>query len=92
MMTSVSYYWNDSIDKAKKFGSQKEIGFLAQDIQPLIPEAISVGRDGYLNFDITKVIPILVEAQKSSQEKIKSLESLVSDLIKRITELEKKVV
>jgi hypothetical protein len=40
------------------------IGFIAQEVQEVIPEAVSPMNDGTLTIDYSKIIPVLVEAVK----------------------------
>jgi hypothetical protein len=43
---------------------QNYVGFVAQDVQKVFPEAVTVGKDGYLNFDMHPVNVALVNAVK----------------------------
>lgn len=93
-------YFNYSEGNARKHSSDVEyVGFVAQDVQPLLPEAVSEGKDGYLNLDMHIINVALVNAVKEQQvllngqqkqietqnEKIARLEKLVESLIQEKT-------
>ena len=65
-----TYTWND---KSNKEGD--DVGVIAQEIQEVIPEAVTVRGDGYLAVDYHKIIPLLVEAVKELTEKVQALEA-----------------
>lgn len=53
----------------------KDIGFLAQDVETIIPEAVMTDDEGKKLINYTAVIPYLVEAIKDLQGQIERLES-----------------
>ena len=77
-----SYY------KLKKDESEKQkIGLLAQDIEKVFPELVSES-NGIKSINYQGLVPVLINALKEQEEKIKfqegkllRLESLVQDLI-----------
>lgn len=50
------------------------VGFIAQDVKKHIPEAVTEGADGYLNFDMHAINVALVNAVKTLDSKVKALE------------------
>jgi len=56
-------------------GSELQAGFIAQDLQEVIPEVVSEDKNGYLGVNYSGVIPYLVEAIKELKEEIKDLKS-----------------
>lgn len=52
-----------------------EAGFIAQEVQEVIPEVVSEDKNGYLGINYSGVIPYLVEAVKELKEEIKDLKS-----------------
>ncbi len=54
--------------------SGRYIGFVAQEVQPVVPEAVSEAR-GLLSVSYTSIIPLLVEAIKEQQAMIDMLRS-----------------
>ena len=64
-----TYTWNE---KSNKEG--EDVGVIAQEVQEVLPEAVTVRGDGYLAVDYHKIIPLLVEAVKELTEKVATLE------------------
>lgn len=50
-----------------------DVGLVAQEVQKVLPEAVSRGSDGYLRLDYEKVIPLLVEAVKELANEVEWL-------------------
>lgn len=61
------------IDK-NKYGEGLDIGFIAEDVYPIVPEATGTMNDGFIYFDAVKLIPILTKAIQEQQALIKALE------------------
>lgn len=60
-----------------------QIGFLAQDIQKIIPEAVVEPANGDpLGMKYNELIPVLVKAIQEQQKKIDELEKMVKSLQK----------
>lgn len=55
--------------------SELEAGFIAQEVQEVIPEVVSEDKNGYLGINYSGIIPYLVEAVKELKEEIKDLKS-----------------
>lgn len=55
--------------------SELQAGFIAQEIQEVIPEVVSEDKNGYLGVNYSGVVPYLVEAIKELKEEIKELKS-----------------
>ena len=61
----------------------KSIGFIAQQIQKVLPEVVSEDNNGYLGVNYSGVTAVLVEA-------IREQSSIISDLESRLSKLENK--
>jgi hypothetical protein len=64
-------YLQSDINSSKY--TDDRIGLIAQDIQTVYPELVSVDNNGYLGVDYIGMIPILVEAIKEQQVQINDL-------------------
>lgn len=53
--------------------SGKDVGVLAQDVQHVLPEAVSEGSDGYLRVDYEKLVPVLIGAVKVLKNEVEWL-------------------
>jgi len=78
-LNPVSFTW-------KKFPEKgKELGFIAQEVQLLIPELIKEATDAEksLAMDYTKLAPVLVSAIQEQQKQIDELKKEIAELKKR---------
>ena len=69
-----TFDWNE---KSNKTGH--DVGLIAQEIEQVLPEAVTTRDNGYLAVDYHKVVPLLVEAIKELSAKVESLEQKLSD-------------
>jgi hypothetical protein len=76
-LQGVSFHWKDK-EEDKKYGLMR--GFIAQDVQKVIPEWVKTGNDGFLVIDKVGVEAILVEAIKELKEKNDMLERRIYNL------------
>ena len=60
--------------------TKREVGVIAQDVEKVLPEAVSDGADGYKRVDYTKLVPLLIEAVKEQQTQIETLKQEVETL------------
>ena len=58
-------------------------GFIAQDVQKAIPEAVGQGKDGYLTLQDRAITAALVNAIKEQQKEIEDLQQQVKQLSKQ---------
>jgi hypothetical protein len=67
-LRGVEFDWNSG----EQVGTH-DVGLIAQDVEAVLPEAVTTQEDGYKNLAYTKVIPLLVEAMKEQQTMIEAL-------------------
>ena len=79
-LRGVSYDWKKDAFPEKQFSREKQIGFIAQEIEQGFPELVSTGADGYKGVDYARLTPVLVEAVKELHEMNKKLADRVLDL------------
>lgn len=68
------YEWND---KMKELTGRTgfEYGVIAQDVQEVFPDIVTLEDDGYLAVDYVQFVPILIEAIRELKTEIDSLKS-----------------
>jgi hypothetical protein len=71
-LNPVAFDWNETNDT--------DIGFIAQDIESIIPETVITNWDSQLIFRQEKIIPILVKAIQEQNSLIKALEQRIINL------------
>jgi Chaperone of endosialidase len=64
-LRGVSYDWKDK----DRFGSARQIGFIAQEVEPIVPEVVTSGGT-YKSLNYGNLTAIIVEAIKALNEKI----------------------
>lgn len=74
----VNYFWKTEEFPEKKFSNDKQIGFIAQDIEKIYPEVVITDDNGYKSVDYSRLTPILVEAMKEQQKLIEVLTQKVA--------------
>ena len=88
-LNSVQFNWRE------KRKGKHDIGFIAQEVQEIIPEIVNEIPDlenkdnKYLGVEYSKVVPILVEAVKEQQEQINKQNVVIDKQQKQIDELKK---
>lgn len=76
-------------DNTRQLPSDSElVGFVAQDVQEVFPEAVNEGADGYLDFNIHSINVAMVNAIKELKLQNGELAKEVSDLKSRLEDLE----
>jgi hypothetical protein len=60
--------------------SSKHLGFIAQDVQEVLPESVSEMKGGLLGLETTAIIPVLVKAIQEQQAMIEELKAKVAAL------------
>ena len=70
----------------------RQVGFIAQDVENVIPEIVSKNREGYYSISYGSVTPLLVEAIKEQQKLIENQQSEIDQLEKLVNKLIKDMV
>ena len=69
-LRGVYYDW---IDK-KKFNDRKQVGFIAQEVEEVVPELVITNSEGFKSVNYNQSVSLLVEAIKEQQSMIKQLQ------------------
>ena len=84
-ITPIKFRWNELGAKYSGQSTERDfIGFSAQDVRKVIPEATWISKDDYLGFDDRPVIAAAVCA-------IKELHAIIKKQDERIEQLEEKL-
>ncbi|MBN8703604.1 MAG: tail fiber domain-containing protein [Bacteroidetes bacterium] len=100
-LDGIYYNWKYKEFPAKKFTEQRQIGFIAQEVEKVYPELIFTDNEGYKYLNYASMTPVLVEAIKEQQLMIIDLQkkldvasakaSKVDALEGRLNELQKSI-
>lgn len=86
-MRGVSYKWKQDKYPEQEFDEQTHIGFIAQELQELLPSVVMTDRDGYMSVDYSRLTPLLVEAVKELKAENDRLSSELSEIKALLREL-----
>jgi len=76
-LTGVRFDWNkDSYAHLQGH----DIGVIAQNVESIVPEAVSTRPDGYKAVRYDKIVPVLIEGMKEQQIQIQNLQTEVDSL------------
>ena len=73
----VSYQWRDKAN----LGSQTEIGFIAQDMETVVPEVIGSNSDGMKSIDYPKLVALLTGAIQEPKAELDSVKTAFNEYV-----------
>jgi len=79
-LRGVSFTWKDDVSINQMTGITDDIGFIAQEVQEVLPNIVRENENGKLSLRDKAIIPLLVEAIKEQQHTILSLQSRIETL------------
>lgn len=75
-LRGVTFNWQPELNK----GADAQVGFIAQEVEAVLPSLVSTDRDGYKSVAYANAVPLLVEAVKEQQKQIDELKRIVCAL------------
>ncbi len=81
-LNGVEYEMKKDAFRKNNFAAGRQIGLLAQNVEKIIPEAVSENAEGYKGVDYARLVPLLIEAVKDQQKQLSILQQEINDLIK----------
>lgn len=88
-LQGVTFTWKRDAFPERYFPAGAEIGFIAQDVEKVIPEVVGTDYEGYKSIRYDKLTATLVEAIKELKQKIDVQDSLINVQNNRILALER---
>ena len=79
-LQGVSFTWKEDTDTSKLAGIKDDIGFIAQEVQEIIPDLIRKNDNGLLSLRDKGITALLVEAIKEQQQQINNLQEQINKL------------
>lgn len=86
-ITGYTYFWNKDANKEYQFDDNRHAGFLAQEIEKILPEAVIIKEDGTYGLNYDAIMPLLAEGIKAQQKQIEELQLKNDKLQKQLNEL-----
>lgn len=78
-LSGVKFEWNDDAPHAGATDDGRQLGFVAQEVEDVLPESVSRNEDGYRSMTQGAVTPVLVEAVKDQQEQLDRQKSVIDE-------------
>jgi hypothetical protein len=66
LLNPVSFSWCDNVKET--LGENKQLGFIAQEVEPIIPESVGMSDEGEYSFSADKIVPVLTKAIQELKE------------------------
>ncbi|DBA05115.1 TPA: hypothetical protein N0F65_000803 [Lagenidium giganteum] len=86
-LQAVEYAYRTDEFPEKQFPTQRELGFLAQDVEQVAPSVVTDSEDGFKYVAYSRLVPVAIEAiketrreQQEHQQQIQALRQQVADL------------
>ena len=89
-LQGVSFDWKRKEFPEMHFGDGQQIGFVAQDVEKVLPQIVSTDNKGYKNVSYESVIPVLTEAVKELKADNDNQAAKIKTLTARLNALEAK--
>jgi hypothetical protein len=71
-LRGVTFDWKPETEKEESFDPRRQIGFIAQEVEKVLPDLVRTNADGYKSVAYVNVVPVLVEAVKTLNEKLEA--------------------
>jgi len=81
-----SYWWKD-----KNISEKLQIGFIAQELEDILPNLVHTDEHGYKAVNYIGLIPVMTEAIKDQQSTIQTQSDRITTQNKRIDDLEERL-
>ena len=83
-MNPVYYDWDQSNARARTYGTKHQVGFIAQELEQVLPEVVNKGEDTYRTVEYGQIAAIAIAAIKDlkalSDQRHGTCEASVDDL------------
>lgn len=76
-LNGVSYKFSLDYEKNPNSEGRPSLGFIAQDVEKVVPEAVSKNNEGYYSLNYNIIVPILTNAIKEQQKQIEELRAII---------------
>lgn len=85
-LSGYTYDWKDSsqFPGHDDLPQGHDMGVIAQEVEKIFPEAVTTHDDGFKSVKYIQLIPALIEAVKTQQEMMKTQQSQINMLIKKL--------
>jgi hypothetical protein len=85
-LRGVSFLWRSEEYAERDFDTGRHYGVIAQEIEEVLPEVVREGPRGEKAVAYSQIVPVLIEAIKTQEQKIQALEERIAKLESRSPE------
>jgi len=89
-LQGVSFTWDRDAYPQRFFPEGTEVGFIAQDVESIVPEVVRTDKEGFKSISYDKLTAVLIEAVKDMKKQMNSQDSIIKVQSARIKALEEK--
>ena len=81
-LRGVRFKWRDEWFKENEviLAHQDDMGFIAQEVEEVVPEMVSEKGNGYKGISYHKLVPLLLEAVKDLRQDVRRLEGEIKEI------------
>lgn len=90
-LNPVFYDWDSSNPRTHIYNGKHEVGFLAQEVEKVLPEVVHKGQDGYRSLEYGKMVSVVVAAVKELYQELTSMKEDNQRLQKENSEYRKEL-
>jgi len=92
-LQGVTFNWNKTVNPAMNLDDRNHLGFIAQDVELVLPQAVSTANDAMQTKSLAygDIVPVLAEAIKELKAENDTLKAQNADILQRLAALEAKL-
>ena len=79
-LNPVNYDWRQDEFQNKGFNDKKQWGFVAQEVEEVMPELVGADEDDYLTLNYNGFVPLLTKAMQEQQDEIENQQKEIDEL------------
>ncbi len=87
-LNPVFYDWDQNNPRTKSFGDKHQVGFIAQEVEKVLPEVVNVGEDSYRSVEYGKMVAVVVAAVKELYTKFLGHEEQLATQARQIATIQ----
>ena len=88
-LRGVTYEWRREEFREQNFGGGRQIGFIAQEVERVLPELVVTDANGFKSVAYVQVVPVLVEAVKELKRENDAMKRENAEMKVRLATIEK---
>lgn len=79
-LNPVFYDWDRSNSKTSGFEDKHQVGFIAQEVEKVLPEVVNKGEDGYRSLEYGKMVSVVIAAVKELYNKVLGIDREIASV------------